>query len=709
VIYFVIYCLCRKSFSGNSTGKPQKQEASSQHKLKPLSVLNDDPDTAQQNNFAKDELLKYLKSGPSHSIRNIAITGPYGAGKSTFIERVLKQSTNLCPVTLSLAKFTGSENAGSLEQIKYSLVQQLVYRENPSELPGSKVSRLTVLTPAMAAKMASQVLLFIIALTILAGWDKKIPLLAAVYTRFLEVWKSSWIGPAVAAALLGFALLILLHAGYRLITLLIIQIHDFRLDKVSTKHLQASRSDDGSLVNRYADELLYFFSVTKTRLVAIEDLDRFDAKDSIQLFTELRELNSLINHSPLIEQPVFFLYAVKDSLLPPHERTKFFELVIPIVPIVNNTTTKAQLIKRLEENGIQIIRDEVGNTDGDGWLRSDLVKTCASYLHDMRMLENIVNEFVIIRSVHSHLTGDNSNLGKIFSLVVIKNLLPVEFEKLIRNNGAIFEFIKDIRESSISQKIVEIDRLSKQIRNSQEMVKYNHSAVAGAVIVKALEEANIESHDVMRINGHSITLILHNEEVFNNLLINNRKIYTIIRSNGTQLTKEIPFKIIYEQYGKSQQQLADARDADIENLIQERDDLQKQYGKIKNAPLSSGLTEQVWDNFTRKNTTLSIENQEAYKLVVTLIKMGFLDEGYFYYTSVFQSGDLSQEEVAFCHNLQGRISKQRDIRFEVPRVVCILDELSPRALADGWGLHPSFMEYFYDFLKHKCSDPESVT
>ncbi|MEJ2043121.1 MAG: hypothetical protein P8X89_07585 [Reinekea sp.] len=236
------------------------------------------------------------------------------------------------------------------------------------------------------------------------------------------------------------------------------------------------------------------------------------------------------------------------------------------------------------------------------------------------------------------------------------------------------------------------------------MVKYNHSAVAGAVIAKALEEANIGSHDVMSIDGHSIPHILHNEEVFNNLLINSRQIYTVIFSNRARITKGIPFKIIYEQYGKSQQQLADARDADIENLIQKRDDLQKQYETIKNAPLSSGLTEQVWDNFSRKNATLSIEDKEAYKLVVTLIKMDCLDENYFYYTSVFQSGDLTQDEVAFCHNLQGRISKQRDVRFEVPRVVCILDELSPRALADGWGLHPSFMEYFYDFLKHKCSD-----
>ena len=79
---------------------------------------------------------------------NIAITGPYGSGKST----VLKSLKAHYPdghkyLTISLASLTGENEDPNLDEkelqkIEYSILQQLIYKEKPETLPNSRFIRL---------------------------------------------------------------------------------------------------------------------------------------------------------------------------------------------------------------------------------------------------------------------------------------------------------------------------------------------------------------------------------------------------------------------------------------------------------------------------------------------------------------------------------------------------------------------------------------
>lgn len=93
-------------------------------------------------------------------------------------------------------------------------------------------------------------------------------------------------------------------------------------------------------LNTYLDEILYFFSVSKYEVVFIEDLDRFDQSD---IFVKLRELNQLINNSKKVKQNVVFVYAIKDDMFMNKERTKFFDFIIPVIPVINNSNSKDKL------------------------------------------------------------------------------------------------------------------------------------------------------------------------------------------------------------------------------------------------------------------------------------------------------------------------------------------------------------------------------
>ena len=78
-----------------------------------------------------------------------------------------------------------------------------------------------------------------------------------------------------------------------------------------------------------------------------EDLDRLD---NPKIFVHLRELNNLLNNDDAIKgKPIVFVYAVRDDIFSKEDRTKFFDFIIPIVPVINETNSGEILLQRLQE------------------------------------------------------------------------------------------------------------------------------------------------------------------------------------------------------------------------------------------------------------------------------------------------------------------------------------------------------------------------
>lgn len=110
-----------------------------------------------------------------------------------------------------------------------------------------------------------------------------------------------------------------------------------------------SGEESSSIFDKYLDEILYFFEASKYNVVIFEDLDRFDI---IDIFEKLRELNELINNSEQIDRRVVFIYAIKDDIFGDvdsdkltKDRTKFFDFIIPVIPIIN-ASNSGDLLKK---------------------------------------------------------------------------------------------------------------------------------------------------------------------------------------------------------------------------------------------------------------------------------------------------------------------------------------------------------------------------
>src|SRR5699024_270991 len=110
--------------------------------------------------------------------------------------------------------------------------------------------------------------------------------------------------------------------------------------------------------------------------------------DSAEIFSNLRELNFTLNNSDLIEEHIIFIYAIKNEQFnTAQDRTKFFDFILPIIPIVNYETSVSTFKEQLEFNL---------NSEG-----KILVNDLFYFIDDMRIINNIINELKTYQSILS--------------------------------------------------------------------------------------------------------------------------------------------------------------------------------------------------------------------------------------------------------------------------------------------------------------------
>ena len=186
-----------------------------------------------------------------------------------------------------------------------------------------------------------------------------------------------------------------------------------------------------SVFNKNLDEIMYFFEATGYKIVFFEDLDRLDDR---KIFVHLRELNNLLNNDDTIkEKPIVFIYAVKDDIFTKDDRTKFFDFIIPVIPVINSTNSGEILLKRLQESEKNGIQHNIS---------SDFIFDVSPYISDMRVLQNIYNEFVIYKnllSVHQALALRDEQM---MAMIIFKNLYPKDFADIQNETGVIKKLLK---------------------------------------------------------------------------------------------------------------------------------------------------------------------------------------------------------------------------------------------------------------------------
>ncbi len=194
-----------------------------------------------------------------------------------------------------------------------------------------------------------------------------------------------------------------------------------------------------SFFDRYLNEILYIFENCKADVIVFEDIDRFEMS---VIFERLREINILLNKRFEKKNRVIkFCYLIRDNVFNSENRVKFFDFIIPVIPIMNSFNAYHTF-----KNYFKDYIDE---------LNSELVFEICKHINDIRILKNVYNEFLIyIKKLY--VKDISLDYNRILSIIIYKNLFPRDFNDINHNTGFLFNMFRYsyIRE----QMLIEVEK-----------------------------------------------------------------------------------------------------------------------------------------------------------------------------------------------------------------------------------------------------------
>jgi len=591
-------------------------------------------DQINRGQYYFDALNWALSNG---KIRNIALTGTYGSGKSSVLQSFQKQNVNKNYHFLDISLATFKEEKDKEEDkpidedlqrlIELSILQQLFYKEKDQKLPDSRLKKITNFSFIKLFSLAFGCVVLTLSLVLLFNSD----ILSSIFPN-IEISETT-------KFFIHYISLICSIVGIFFIALKSVRLlHSLKINKLNINNatIEISPEINKSVLNHNLEEILYFFEVTNYNIVIIEDLDRFK---ETEIFTKLREVNLLINNSKKIKRRITFIYAVRDDMFADKDRTKFFDFIIPIIPVINSSNSNNIL-----QTEIKTIADKVSET---------LIDDISLFIDEMRLLYNIINEF----QIYKQLLSNKLSQDKLLAMIVYKNIYPCDFVKLSNYEGDLYNTINSKHEY-IKQQFEEIDEeiveYKKEIKRLGELgikdIKELRSLYILQYVKQIVKENNSYgvTHFVFNNQKYSLDQVIEND-IFP-FFINSDTVYYRWNNNGNyslqatfqNVEKQVDSEYTYEE---REQQIEDWNNDKIQELKQKISLLEQQKNELRSQKIG----------FLLSNKDIAVENKDnKQKLINLLLRNGYIDEDYLDYISLFHEGSLSKNDHIFLLNVKSQ-------------------------------------------------------
>lgn len=674
--------------------------------------------TALTPEFIETEHAQYAEAIAENlkkdDVLNIALAGNYGVGKSSILGRVAEDHDGrVVELSLStLSPFDNSEVDDSVppqartptNRIQQEIVKQLLYREEPKSARASRFRRIERFSWGREIALALMGGVIGSLAFMILGWAGTIE---RTLRPLFEI--GLWVYPIIAflAAVGIVAARALLHGR--------IHIRQFSAGPAAV----TLDENSVSYFDQYLDEIVYFFETSRRDIVIFEDIDRFN--DS-HIFETLRSLNALLNASPQIKKPIRFIYAIKDSIFDrvslEHEkrkvdvvlveitdpaqaeivranRTKFFDLVIPVVPFITHRSARnltTQILRGIEHN-----------------VSPDLIDLAGRFVPDMRLLKNVRNEFVVFRDRIFAGDGEQLELSEtqLFAMMLYKSTHLSDFE-VIRLGKSKLDTLYEIGRTLVSENIRRVERELRIARAaiSRESLATQRADRLGKVLVlrmnmivrtssylrpsngQFLRNGNPVEESVLRSLDFWRTLAAEGEDTTvgwrNPNSVNQR--FDLSRSDVAALVgdtldadawREVDEEAEAQQVRELQQQLALLRRSDMGELMSQPDFLVDYEG-------------------TRQSLAGVAEKLLTKGLAFNLIRAGYIDRNFTLYTSTFHGDRVSPAATNFIIHHVERGIMDAQFLLSAEDVEAVIRERGPRSLADPALFNIAILNYLLD-------------
>lgn len=613
-----------------------------QYEYLPLNPVKDDsyePNAKLLFNKVKDE-----------SIKNIGIIGSYGSGKSSLIKTFddcYKKNGKIKSLNVSLASFNGdsfnnaqdnddsrdgkqqknheSENfvgVGDIDNaIEKSILQQMLYVESSKKLPFSKINRVESISIGKYLQIGIIAVLLSILVVCLEDIFSNISSSTVPIFEYLFNQKT-WSTIISMVAIISIVLLLV-----RLIKIARIKFHQVEIDINNTR---------GSLLNRFLDEVLYFFTKTKYNVVIFEDLDRFK---NLNIFVKLRELNTILNSNKTIAKhgKITFIYAVKSNIFSEHtERTKFFDFILNVYPTLST------------ENACAIINEGLKKSKlGGSWLSENFKYDISFFVQDRRVLNSVINDCIqfIQNCKKTNLYDALDKHELMFSVMLYKNVCPNEYAKLEHHEGELIEILDQVEE--IRNK--KIEDLKAKLNDTKQKLSDADSLPNIRYLIKSILFENFNS----RISYDRSAIDVNKIDDFSN---GNQFIYyrphvgAMCAASINSINQYIKGGTLESKYRSNKK---------IEELNHE---CTKLNGQILEIPRNNF-------EFVKSYSDESFEGRNVTPLLRALLANGYINENYVDYISMGNEESMSENDFAFCRLVVSKSSPKFEAVINAPSVI----------------------------------------
>ena len=589
-------------------------------------------------------------------ITNIALSGPYGSGKSSIIQSYMKKHRRLKAINISLATFVelqefdgeqdepkelyAQEKLITLgeKRIEEGVLKQLFYKVDHKTIPRSRyrklyrVSKLKIFLKTILglALIASGIAYFMPEI-----WQKAIDYVYLFGGYYALSKVKSWL------VVLFFGLIVIWFFS----NLLWILLTSYKVKEVNLADKAAitkQEETNESIFDKNMDEIIYFFEETNFKVVFIEDLDRFK---SPEIFVRLRELNTILNNYEKIRRKIVFVYAIRDDMFVDKDRTKFFDFIIPIVPIINSTNSNEKLL--------ELFGDDINKIDVEDNKRAitqKYIMSVSPYIDDMRVLINIYNEFLIYKNTLRE--EQKLDLGDIqmMSLMIFKNLRPNDFANLQMEKGVVKEAFR-CKERFVKNEIEKLEEEKESITEKLKIVDDDILSEINDIKVAVLYKLrnNFEFPESILVGGswYAFSTIMSKDFDFEKLYTNqitidyyrsNRKTMNGIEILGYRGRKQYSY---IERY----RALLDSTPERIEELRNEITSITEKISKLRNISFC-----ELCETYEPKE--ILDFNYDDNLFLIFALRNGYIDEKYADYINYFHANSITNSDMNFILNVR---------------------------------------------------------
>lgn len=568
-----------------------------------------------------EEAIDYVFNNPD--VKNVAISGAYSAGKSSVLASYKKRHNDLRFLHISLAHFKSPDQEDETE-VKESVLEGKILNQLIHQIPSDKIPQ----THFRVKKRISPVSIIIKTLETIAL------LTAIIYFMFFDSWKSyvsvlpdNWLKSILELSAHPYALMvdgiiIITLSSFLIYGLIKIQKNKnvFRKLNLQGNEIEIFEESDDSYFDKYLNEVLYLFENVDADVIVFEDMDRFNAN---KIFERLREVNTLANIQLQKENKKIlrFFYLLRDDIFISKDRTKFFDYIVPVVPVVDSSNSYDQFISHFKKGGLFEKFNE------------SFLQGLSLYIDDMRLLKNIYNEFVIY---YNRLNITELDCNKMLAIIAYKNLFPRDFADLQLNQGFIYTIFAN-KDSFVAEEIEKLDKQISEKSNEIDMAKNEHLST-----IKELDAAYEDKRPV-------------------------RYGYRQDLSDADKAN-----------YAKRKQAIENRLNSSIPKLENEKVVLEQKRISMQNRQLCEIITRDNIDSIfsitsTNEVGTVThfneIKSSEYFDLLKYLIRNGYIDETYADYMTYFYENSLSRIDKTFLRSITDKKAKEYTYKLKNPKLV----------------------------------------